>query len=178
MGFLGSGWWMFFPHFRPRLISFLIINPSAVTYNPSIVWPPVHSSQGVGALPSSGLLGMCRWMGSHVHDWTDYNGSINSKCAHPPLPPKFVGHFSTSPSSRWGICQRRSARGWGIVKNNSVFQTLKVAYGSTPICANICTILSTWEQEMTKRKTCTVHKKVAVLAVTNDLSYYRSYKNT
>ena len=27
-----------------------------------------------GALPINGLMGMCRWMGSHFHDWTDYNG--------------------------------------------------------------------------------------------------------
>ena len=27
-----------------------------------------------GALPYERLLGMCRWMGSHFHDWTDYNG--------------------------------------------------------------------------------------------------------
>ena len=27
-----------------------------------------------GALPSSRLMGMCRWMGSHFHDWIDYNG--------------------------------------------------------------------------------------------------------
>ena len=25
-------------------------------------------------LPYKRLLGMCRWMGSHFHDWTDYNG--------------------------------------------------------------------------------------------------------
>ena len=29
---------------------------------------------GGGALPINGLMGMCRWMGSHFHDWTDYNG--------------------------------------------------------------------------------------------------------
>ena len=29
---------------------------------------------GGGALPSNGLLGMCRWMGSHFHDSTDYDG--------------------------------------------------------------------------------------------------------
>ena len=29
---------------------------------------------GGGALPNNGLLGMCRWMGSHFHDSTDYNG--------------------------------------------------------------------------------------------------------
>ena len=29
---------------------------------------------GGGVLPSKRLLGMCRWMGSHFHSWTDYNG--------------------------------------------------------------------------------------------------------
>ena len=27
-----------------------------------------------GVLPSNGLMGMCCWMGSHFHDWIDYNG--------------------------------------------------------------------------------------------------------
>ena len=27
-----------------------------------------------GVLPSKRLLGMFRWMGSHFHNWTDYNG--------------------------------------------------------------------------------------------------------
>ena len=27
-----------------------------------------------GILPIKRLLGMCRWMGSHFHNWTDYNG--------------------------------------------------------------------------------------------------------
>ena len=27
-----------------------------------------------GALPYKSLMGMCRWMGSHFHDWSDYNG--------------------------------------------------------------------------------------------------------
>ena len=26
------------------------------------------------ALPYKRLMGMCRWMGSHFHDWIDYNG--------------------------------------------------------------------------------------------------------
>ena len=25
-------------------------------------------------LPYKRLIGMCRWMGSHFHDWSDYNG--------------------------------------------------------------------------------------------------------
>ena len=29
---------------------------------------------GGGVLPSNRLVGMCRWMGSHFHDWIDYNG--------------------------------------------------------------------------------------------------------
>ena len=29
---------------------------------------------GRGVLPNKRLLGMCRWMGSHFHNWTDYNG--------------------------------------------------------------------------------------------------------
>ena len=27
-----------------------------------------------GVVPSKRLLGMCHWMGSHFHNWTDYNG--------------------------------------------------------------------------------------------------------
>ena len=29
---------------------------------------------GGGGLPYKGLIGMCRWMGSHFHGWSDYNG--------------------------------------------------------------------------------------------------------
>ena len=31
-------------------------------------------TRGGGILPSKRLLGMCRWMRSHFHNWTDYNG--------------------------------------------------------------------------------------------------------
>ena len=27
-----------------------------------------------GILPYKRLMGICRWMGSHFHDWIDYNG--------------------------------------------------------------------------------------------------------
>ena len=30
-------------------------------------------TNGEGVLPSKRLLGVCRWMGSHFHNWTDYN---------------------------------------------------------------------------------------------------------
>ena len=33
---------------------------------------------GGGALPSKRLMGMCRWMRSHFHDWIDYNGVVFS----------------------------------------------------------------------------------------------------
>ena len=39
-----------------------------------------HQSRGAcrpgggGVLPYKRLMGMCRWMGSHFHDWSDYNG--------------------------------------------------------------------------------------------------------
>ena len=42
--------------------------------------PPRHvglltrEGGGGGVLPGKRLLGMCRWMGSHFHNWTDYNG--------------------------------------------------------------------------------------------------------
>ena len=39
----------------------------------------VGSPGGGGALPYKRLMGMCRWMGSHFHDWTDYNGVAFSK---------------------------------------------------------------------------------------------------
>ena len=32
------------------------------------------SPGGGGVLPNKRLILMCRWMGSHFHDWIDYNG--------------------------------------------------------------------------------------------------------
>ena len=36
--------------------------------------PPCGHPGGGGVLPYKRLMGMCRWMGSHFHDWSDYNG--------------------------------------------------------------------------------------------------------
>ena len=38
--------------------------------------PALHGNlgRGGGVLPYKRLMGMCRWMGSHYHDWSDYNG--------------------------------------------------------------------------------------------------------
>ena len=33
-----------------------------------------HLCLGGGVLPYKRLMGMCRWMGLHFHDWSDYNG--------------------------------------------------------------------------------------------------------
>ena len=33
-----------------------------------------EQNTGGGALPYNRLMGMCCWMGSHFHDWIDYNG--------------------------------------------------------------------------------------------------------
>ena len=37
---------------------------------------PKNTSRGDGGYTasSSRLMGMCRWMGSHFHDWIDYYG--------------------------------------------------------------------------------------------------------
>jgi len=37
-------------------------------------WGRGNTPRRGGALPINGLMGMCRWMGSQFHDWTDYNG--------------------------------------------------------------------------------------------------------
>ena len=36
--------------------------------------PAIALSPGGGIPPYKRLMGMCRWMGSHFHDWVDYNG--------------------------------------------------------------------------------------------------------
>ena len=33
-----------------------------------------RKTPGGGVLPCKRLLGICRWIGSHFHNWTDYNG--------------------------------------------------------------------------------------------------------
>ena len=35
--------------------------------------------EGGGVLRYKRLMGTCRWMGSHFHDWIDYNGVTFSK---------------------------------------------------------------------------------------------------
>ena len=46
----------------------------AVEYSCSAAKRSRGGGGGRGALPINGLMGMCRWMGSHFHNRTDYNG--------------------------------------------------------------------------------------------------------
>ena len=41
---------------------------------PSVVIWEMAIPRGGGVLPYKRLIGMCRWMGSHFHNWSDYNG--------------------------------------------------------------------------------------------------------
>ena len=38
------------------------------------LFSPFMPKVGGGVLHYKRLMGMCRWMGSHFHDWIDYNG--------------------------------------------------------------------------------------------------------
>ena len=56
--------------------------PPTPSYYPAFAAPPhfpemvvrCNPGEGGGVLPYKKLIGMCRWMGSHFHDWSDYNG--------------------------------------------------------------------------------------------------------
>ena len=43
-------------------------------YNEVVILTGWSYAGGGGVLLSNGLMGMCRWMGSHFHDSFDYNG--------------------------------------------------------------------------------------------------------
>ena len=38
-----------------------------------VPFTPSGGGEG-GILPSSRLMGMCRWIGTHFHEWIDYYG--------------------------------------------------------------------------------------------------------
>ena len=40
----------------------------------SVVVPVVTARGGGKLLPNKRPMGMCRWMGSHFHEWFDYKG--------------------------------------------------------------------------------------------------------
>ena len=53
------------PHHRKRVVSLCCQERKKYHIPPS---------EGGGVLPYKRLVGMCRWMGLHFHDWMDYNG--------------------------------------------------------------------------------------------------------
>ena len=44
-----------------------------IPWVPEVSRAPPPPPPGGGALPSNRLMGMCRWMGLHFHDWIDHN---------------------------------------------------------------------------------------------------------
>ena len=50
----------------------LVIGPTRLLLSDEVVLTGAQIPGGV--LPYKRLMGMCRWMGSHFHDWIDYNG--------------------------------------------------------------------------------------------------------
>ena len=57
-----------------QLISVILFRWIVIYPVDSAIQPP----GGGGALPYKRLMGMCRWMGSHFHDWIEYNGVVFS----------------------------------------------------------------------------------------------------
>ena len=77
-----------------------------------------------------------------------------------PRSPHLSGIFSLLPPHSGAFAKEG---GWTIVKKTRSID-LKVTFGSNATCANVFTVVFTCEREMTKRRTCTVRGKVAVLA--------------
>ena len=61
-----------------------------------------------GVLPSNRLMGMCRWMGSHFHDWIDYNGVAFSLGANR------VTRMGSHICGISGVSKFRQVEIWGI----------------------------------------------------------------
>ena len=54
--------------------NFVIFHFSTVNGEGNSTFPLQYPPGGEGLLPSNRLIGMCCWMGSHFHNWIDYNG--------------------------------------------------------------------------------------------------------
>ena len=61
-----------------------------------------------GVLPRNRLMGMCRWMGSHFHDWIDYNGVAFS------LGTNRVTRMGSHICGISGVSKSRQVGIWGI----------------------------------------------------------------
>ena len=70
----GFGYEVFWCHNTGRkylvFLDFWYLDTSFCTLYKSVY----DRNPGGGVLPYKRLIGMCRWMGSHFHDWSDYNG--------------------------------------------------------------------------------------------------------
>ena len=66
-----------------------------------------------GVLPSKRLLGMCRWMGSHFHNLTDYNG-VTFLVELLEWGRKFSGFLGCENSGKHGF-KNRKIRSWKMV---------------------------------------------------------------
>ena len=65
------------------LIGCFFLTPSKILQSCAVRRSVLHGERRYrpgGVLPSKRLLGMCRWMGSHFHIWTDYNGVTFLAC--------------------------------------------------------------------------------------------------
>ena len=58
-------------HAAIEAISKLVLSAETTRRNPLKI---IHPGGEEGVLPGKRLLRMCRLMGSHFHNWTDYNG--------------------------------------------------------------------------------------------------------
>ena len=52
----------------------VVTHPSTGLFHGSRKHTRSQGGGGGAVLPYKRLIGMCRWMGSHFHDWIDHNG--------------------------------------------------------------------------------------------------------
>jgi len=70
--------------------------------------PGISNKQTRGVVPSNRLMGMCRWMGSHFHDWIDYNGVAFAIGANT------VTRMGSHTCGNSGVSKFRQVGIWGI----------------------------------------------------------------
>ena len=74
-----------------------------------IMWFQYSKRYGPGwILPNNRLMGMCRWMGSHFHDWIDYNGVAFS------IGDNRVTRMGSHICGISGVSKFRQVGSWGI----------------------------------------------------------------
>ena len=83
---------------------------SLAVSRPNSLPSPFPVGGGGGVLPYKRLIGMYRWMGSHFHDWSDYNG-VALAC---------VASFSSRGSSR-KLGQEQKKKNDGVISTFFLF---------------------------------------------------------